>query len=199
VIGAAGGLILIPIFIVFQTPMVLAAPLAYAAVVGAWFLPGAIAQGLLRRGGAAALTMLIAGLVCVPFTPYGFSAVASTLMVGLLQEVPFVFTLWRYWAKWLVYLWAVIVGVCYAVFLWYGTQAPADLGYVEQGSVEDTAAGGLSVEVLWIMIPIVVASAVLFTFIGHTIANAIARTGVARGLQPPANRLKKTAPPVAAE
>ncbi|MGO1539251.1 MAG: ECF transporter S component [Leucobacter sp.] len=168
VIGVGGGLLLMPVFIIFSAAAVAAAPIVYAVVVGVWFLPGALAQNLLRRGGAALLTMLIAGLVSVPFTPYGWAAVASTLTVGVLQEVPFVFTLWRYWKAWLVYLWALVIGVAYAYLLW-GTYG----------------AGILPDWMLAVMMPVVVVSALLFTWLGRYLAGRVARTGVARGLQPP--------------
>lgn len=178
VIGVAGGLLLMPVFIIFSAAAVAAAPIVYAVVVGIWFLPGALSQNLLRRGGAAALTMLIAGLVSVPFTPYGWAAVASTLTVGVLQEIPFAFTLWRYWKAWLVYLWAFIVGVAYSYLLW-GTYG----------------AGILPDWMLAVMMPVVAASSLFFTWLGRYLADRVARTGVARGLQPAVVRRssKKTA------
>jgi len=173
-LGVAGGLVLMPVFIVFSAAAVAAAPIVYAIVVGIWFLPGALAQSLLRRGGAAALTMLVAGLVCVPFTPYGWSAVASTLTVGVLQELPFLVTLYRYWKAWLVYLWALLVGVAYSFLLWssYG-------------------AGVLPDWMLAVMTPVVGVSALFFTWLGRFLGNRVARTGVARGLQPPEVRTSR--------
>ncbi len=181
VIGVAGGLALMPVFLIFSAAAVAAAPIVYAVVVGVWFLPGALSQNLLRRGGAAALTMLVAGLVCVPFTPYGWSAVASTLTVGVLQEIPFLVTLYRYWKAWLVYAWALLVGVAYSFLLWstYG-------------------AGILPDWMLAVMTPLVAVSAVFFTWLGRFLADRVARTGAARGLQPPEIRRRSTAATAAA-
>lgn len=176
VIGVAGGLVLMPVFIIFSAAATLAAPLVYSAVVGIWFLPGALAQNLLRRGGAALLTTLVAGLVCVPFTPWGWTAVASTLTVGVLQEIPFLVTLYRYWKAWLVYAWALLVGLVYAIPLWisYGAVVLADW-------------------MALVMFPLVGISALFFTWLGRLLANRVARTGVARGLQPPEVRRSQRA------
>lgn len=177
VLGVAGGIVLMPVFIVFSAAAVAAAPIVYSAVVGVWFLPGALAQTLIRRPGAAAITLLFAGLVCVPFTPWGWSTVASTATIGVLQEVPFLITRYRYWKAWLMYVWAVVVGAVYSLPLWssYG-------------------AGVLPDWMLAVMIPMVAASALFFTWLGRLLAHRVAKTGVARGLHPPSRPVFRSEP-----
>lgn len=165
-IGVASGILLLPMFAVFSTAVIAVAPIGYAALLGTWFFGGVLIQSLTHRPGVALITTLIAGLVTAPFSPYGFSAVASTVTVGVAQELPFLATLYRRWPAWLFYAANGIVGVLYA--------------FPAQRLLAADAAEGVRLAIY----PIAGASAVLFTWLARLIAVRLDRTGVTRGLRP---------------
>ena len=66
---------------------------------------------LLRRPLVGLLVGLLAGLVIVPFSGYGFGSVATNLWWAAFTELPFLFVIWRYWGTWMHYVGAVVVGV----------------------------------------------------------------------------------------
>src|SRR5690606_2338875 len=79
-------------------------------IVGVHVFPGVIAQSLFRRGGVAFITATLTGLACAPFSPLGIGTIAPYIFVGLLQEIPFAISLYRYWQGWIYYLTAAIAG-----------------------------------------------------------------------------------------
>lgn len=76
-------------------------PVAYGATIGVYFIPGALAQALFRRPWVGLLTSAVSGLVAVPLQAIGFGALAIALVIGLLQELPFLVTRYRRWRWWL--------------------------------------------------------------------------------------------------
>ncbi|MGO1507602.1 MAG: ECF transporter S component [Microbacteriaceae bacterium] len=164
-IGVASGILLLPILGVFSTAVVAAAPLAYAALIGTWFFGGVLIQTITHRPGVALITSFIAGLVIAPLTPYGFSTVASTVTVGVIQELPFLATLYRKWPSWLFYVTNGAVGVLYA--------------FPAQRLLDVAAHEGVRLA----MYPIAGGSAVLFTWIARLVAHRLDKTGVTRGLR----------------
>ncbi|WP_353807766.1 ECF transporter S component [Agromyces sp. SYSU T00194] len=167
-IGAAGGLLLIPVNNA-AAALAKVVPLAYAAGVGLYLLPFVIALALLRRPGVGVLTALIAGLVNVPFTPYGFSAVVTCVMIGVALEIPFLLSLYRYWRPWVFYVGA---GAFAAL---YSTVSLRSLGVID-----------FAPAVQVVFVALLVASAVAGTWLGRLIAGRLERTGVVRGLARPA-------------
>lgn len=172
-IGVAAGILLLPIFSFFSTAAIAVAPLGYTALLGVWFFGGALIQSLTHRPGVALITSFIAGLVVAPFTPYGFSTIASTVTVGLIQELPFLATAYRKWPTWLFYVGNGVIGVLYA--------------FPAQRLLAADAADWVRLAIY----PIAGASALLFTWLARTIAKRLERTGVTRGLKP-APRTKET-------
>jgi energy-coupling factor transport system substrate-specific component len=165
-IGAAGGILLVP---TNHLAAVLApiAPIAYGALVGVWMLPVVIALALIRRPLAGILTSLIAGLINIPLTPYGASAVVTTLMVGVAMEIFLALGLYRVWATWLFQLAALLLGSLYAWSAW--------------------AAFGLATVPAWaqvLFVVVLLASVCGFTALGIVVARRLERAGVARGLAP---------------
>lgn len=116
-LGVAGGVLLAPANWI-STVLFLGVPFASVALAGLWLLPSVIALRLLRRPAVGLLVGLLAGLVIVPFSGYGFSSVATNLWWAAFTELPFLFVLWRYWGTWLHYLGAAIVGIVYPVLAW---------------------------------------------------------------------------------
>ncbi|GAB3595498.1 ECF transporter S component [Microbacterium tumbae] len=165
-IGVAAGILLLPIFGFFSAAAIAAAPLAYTALLGAWFAGGVLIQSITHRPGVALLTTFIAGLVIGPFTPYGFSTVLSTVTVGFCQELPFLATLYRKWPAWLFYVANGVIGFAYA----FPAQALLATGTAE----------GVRLAIY----PIAAASAVLFTWIARVVAKRLEGTGATRGLKP---------------
>lgn len=116
-LGVAGAVLLAPMN---WASTILTGPLPFLgmALAGLWLLPSVIALRLLRRPLVGLLVGLIAGLVLVPFSGYGFGSVATNVWWAAFTELPFLFVLWRYWGTWMHYLGAVIVGIVYPISAW---------------------------------------------------------------------------------
>ena len=115
--GVAGGLLLAPANWI-STILFPGLPFVSVALAGLWLLPSVIALRLLRRPLVGLLVGLLAGLVIVPFSGYGFGSVATNLWWAAFTELPFLFVIWRYWGTWLHYVGAVVVGVVYPLLAW---------------------------------------------------------------------------------
>ncbi|WP_229068264.1 ECF transporter S component [Actinoplanes sp. DH11] len=164
-IGAATGVLLLPAnFASFAISA--AVPLAYAAMVGVWLIGPVVALAVLRRPGAALLTMLIAGIINIP-TPAGPSAIVTNLMVGVAMELGFLVTRYRIWRPWLFYVTALVFEVVYAASAY---------AYF---NIDDMAAAGKT-----FFFALMAVSAVGFTWLGLLIAGRVTATGVARGIAP---------------
>ena len=116
-LGVAGGLLLAPANWV-STILFPGLPFVSVALAGLWLMPSVIALRLLRRPLVGLLVGLLAGLVIVPFSGYGFASVATNLWWAAFTELPFLFVLWRYWGTWMHYIGAAVVGVVYPVLAW---------------------------------------------------------------------------------
>ncbi|WP_051662269.1 MULTISPECIES: ECF transporter S component [unclassified Microbacterium] len=116
-LGVAGAVLLAPMN---WLSTLLTGPLPFVgmALAGLWLLPSVIALRLLRRPLVGLLVALIAGLVLVPFSGYGFGSVLTNLWWAAFTELPFLFVLWRYWGTWMHYVGAVAVGIVYPISAW---------------------------------------------------------------------------------
>jgi len=116
-LGVAGAVLLAPMN---WAATILTGPLPFLgmALAGLWLLPSVIALRLLRRPLVGLLVGLIAGLVLVPFSGYGFGSVATNLWWAAFTELPFLFVLWRFWGTWMHYVGAVVVALVYPVLAW---------------------------------------------------------------------------------
>ncbi|MFS0895218.1 ECF transporter S component [Microbacterium sp. 179-I 3D3 NHS] len=169
-LGVAGGLLLAPANWV-STILFAGLPFVSVALAGLWLLPSVIALRLLRRPLVGLLVGLLAGLVIVPFSGYGFGSVATNLWWAAFTELPFLFVIWRYWGTWLHYLGAVIVGVVYPLLAW----ASFDLG-------------SMTVGVRLAFFALTLASCVGATALGILIADRLRRAGVGARRQKQARR-----------
>lgn len=122
-LGVAGGILLAPANWI-STILFPGLPFVSVGLAGLWLLPSVVALRLLRRPLVGLLVGLLAGLVIVPFSGYGFGSVATNLWWAAFTELPFLFVLWRYWGTWMHYVGAVVVSVVYPVMAW----ASFDLG-----------------------------------------------------------------------
>ncbi|GAB3615452.1 hypothetical protein GCM10027416_00090 [Okibacterium endophyticum] len=165
-IGVAGGLVFIGssyIDILIASTL----PVVYGVLVGVYFLPGVIAQSLLRRGGVAVLSGFVAGLVSGTFTPpLFFVYLATGVGVGVLQEVPFLIGRYRYWKPWVFYLTAVIAGALFGGGVMYAMGFEKHTGWFAA-----------------VYFGLFALSPLLFTWLGRVVAHNLDKTGVARGLQ----------------
>lgn len=116
-LGVAGAVLLAPMNWL-STALTGPLPFVGMALAGLWLLPSVIALRLLRRPLVGLLVALIAGLVLVPFSGYGFSSVLTNLWWAAFTELPFLFVLWRYWVTWMHYVGAVAVGLVYPISAW---------------------------------------------------------------------------------
>lgn len=143
------------------------APMLYGLLIGLYFLPGVIAQSVLRRGGVAMITGTIAGLTASAFDPMHLPQhIGTSLLIGALQELPFAVRRYRYWQAWVYYLAAGIAGLLFA-----------GVAFVVVAPQGHGVALSILYLALWFAAPVIV------TWIGRLIARGIDRTGVARGVQ----------------
>lgn len=159
-LGVAGGALLAPANWL-STILFPGLPFVSVGLAGLWLLPSVIALRLLRRPLVGLLVGLLAGLVIVPFSGYGFSSVATNLWWAAFTELPFLFVLWRYWGTWLHYLGAAIVGIVYPLLAW----ASFNLGSFE-----------LSLQITFFAVTL--ASCLGATALGILIADRLRRAGV---------------------
>jgi energy-coupling factor transport system substrate-specific component len=164
-IGVAGGLVFALNAWIGGTIAALA-PLFYGFTIGVYFVPGVVAQYVIRRGGVAVLTAGIAGLVTAPLQPLGFWATIIAIAIGAFQELPFLVTRYRRWSTWLFLVGGVIAGVVCAVGM-YRTLAKDSL---------DAASGAVLMSGYFV-------APVVFTALAVLLGAALVRTGVARGLR----------------
>lgn len=166
-IGAATGVLLIPAYFV-SFAISAAVPLAYAAMAGVWFLGPVVALAVLRRPGAAVLTMLLAGIINIA-SPAGPSAIVTNLMVGAALELGFLVTRYRIWRPWLFYVMGALFQVYYAISAY---------AYFNIDDMAFAAQVGFFVLLL--------ASTLIFIRIGLVVARRLTAAGVARGIAPAA-------------
>ncbi|MEU4690281.1 ECF transporter S component [Actinoplanes sp. NPDC023714] len=164
-IGAATGVLLLPANFV-AAAISAAVPLLYAAMVGVWLVGPVVALAVLRRPGAALITMLIAGIINIP-TPAGPAAIVTNLMVGGAMELGFLVTRYRIWKPWLFYVTAVVFESFYA-FSAYSFFNIGDMALAAQ----------------IVFFGLMAVSAVVFIALGLLIARRLEATGVARGIAP---------------
>lgn len=177
-IGVAGAIVCLPT-IYLSLGLLGIAPPFYGFIVGVHVFPGVIAQSLFRRGGIAFLTAALTGIACAPFSPLGVATIAPYLLVGVLQEVPFAVTLYRYWRGWVYYAAAVIGGVVIGVIVFVALAAehsPLWVQLVQSGAF--------------------IVSLVVFTAIGRAVAAGLQRAGVGRGIALPVDRRRRRVPAV---
>ena len=122
-----------------------------------------VALRLLQRPLVGLVVALIAGLVLVPFSGYGFTSVATNLWWAAFTELPFLFVLWRYWGTWMHDVGALVVAVVYPISAWT---------YFDLGAFP-----------LWYQatfFAVTLASCVAATTLGILIADRLRRAGVGR-------------------
>ncbi|KLN35345.1 ECF transporter S component [Cellulosimicrobium cellulans] len=164
-IGAATGVLLVPANFV-AAALASTVPVLYSAMLGLWIVGPVLALALVRRPGAAVLTMLVAGVISSA-SPLGASSILTCLMVGAALEVAFLVTLYRVWAPWLFY---VATFVFSALYTWSAFVA------------FDAASMASVVQVL--IVALMMASSLVGTWAGLLLARRLERAGVARGLAP---------------
>lgn len=161
-LGVAGGLLLAPANWL-STVLFAAVPFASVAIAGLWLLPSVIALRMLRRPLVGIIVGLIAGLVIIPFSGYGFTSILTNLWWAFFAELPFLLVFWRRWNTWLHYAGAAVVGIAYPALAW----ASFDLGAFP----------------LWGQIAffaLTLASCAAGTALGILIADQLRRAGVGR-------------------
>lgn len=142
-------------------------PLLYGAMLGVHFLPGVIAQSLLRLPLVALITNMLAALVGLAFAPHLAAAFLGTaLLVGVLQELVFVIFRYRRWDAFLFYIPPILGGLAFGLLVWTTFDADRFTPVMQV-----------------IYLSLFFISPILFTIIGRAIAAALARAGVSRGTQ----------------
>ena len=168
-LGVALGIVLVPanlLTVAFMT----AAPLLVLALMGAWLLPPFTALALLHRPGVGLLTSVIAGLVTVPLTPFGWMGLFQGVMWGVLCEIPFALTRYRRWPTTLFLGTGLVIAVIGLIptYTTYGLDQMAPLPLI-------------------LAVVLTIASCVVAAWVSVLIARALGRTGIA-----PAPRTRAT-------
>ncbi|MBD8079697.1 ECF transporter S component [Cellulosimicrobium arenosum] len=173
-IGAATGVLLVPANFV-SAALASTVPVLYSAMVGLWIIGPVLALALVRRPGAAVLTMLVAGVISSA-SPLGASSILTCLMIGAALELVFLVTLYRVWSPWLFCTGTFVFA---ALYTWSAFVA------------FDAAAMATVVQVL--IVVLMMGSALAGAWLGLLLARRLEKAGVARGLAPARTR---TAAPV---
>ena len=98
VIGIVFSLVLSGAMNLSTVLMATTTPLVGSMLVMPFFaLAGVIAPYIVRRPGAAFISEMVAGLVMIPFTPYGFTVLVGRFTEGVLYESAFLATRYRRW------------------------------------------------------------------------------------------------------
>ncbi|MEZ3159759.1 ECF transporter S component [Microbacterium sp. BWT-B31] len=132
-IGVAGAIVVTPSAWLARGLWV-AAPMLYGLAVVPYVIPGVIAQSLVRRGGAALLVGVVAGVVAIPFTG-GIGTLTLLLFVAVFQELTYLITRWRRWTTALAYLAAAVLTVAYAAYWAVTLNAEVFPGWVKAGAI----------------------------------------------------------------
>ena len=106
-IGVAGGVLLWGAA-ALSTVLFGIFPFVSVAIAGLWLLPATVALRLLHRPLAGILVGLISGLVAFPY-------LATSLWWAFFAEVAFLVVAYRFWATWLHYAGALVVGILYPI------------------------------------------------------------------------------------
>ncbi|MAG35717.1 MAG: thiamine permease [Dehalococcoidia bacterium] len=137
-------------------------PLGAAFANGFWMIGGVIIAYIVRRPGAALTGELLAALVSLPFSPWGWTVLISGLVQGLGAEVGFAAFRWRN------YSWPVLMlaGALAALGGWVQEYLPYEYGALE----------------VWMQVATVafrmLGGAVLAGLLTKGIVDALAATGV---------------------
>ncbi len=163
-IGVACGLLLMP-FGPLHAGIITGAPFIYAAMLGLYLLPGAIAQRLLQLPGTAIIAAAFTGVVDMlnPLQTGGPRSLLYISLFGLLQELAYlVFTRFKSWPKWPAWVGAAAVSlICATAFSF----------------LFDMSRFGIwAVIVSLVLAPVVY---IVITMIAQAIADSLRRAGVA--------------------
>lgn len=140
-------------------------PLLYGAMLGVYFLPGVIAQSLLRMPLVALITNMLSALVGLAFAPHLAAAFLGTaLLIGVLQELIFVIVRYRRWDTILFYIPPILGGLAFGLVVW---------------TTFDAARFTPVMQVIYLSLFFI--SPLGFTVIGRAVAKALVKAGVSRG------------------
>lgn len=141
-------------------------PFLYGLTIGLYFVPGALAQALIQRGGVGLLTTAFAGLAASPFQPLFFGAFLISLAIGALQEIPFLTGRYRHWRTWIFLVGSIVSGLimCGASIRLLDGEQTSLLGQI-------------------VIIGATAVSPPLFTMLAVWLSRSLARAGVGRDLR----------------
>lgn len=161
-LGAAVGVLLIP-FNFAQDALIAVAPPLGTAIYGLWGISSLVPLAVLRKPGTGVIGGAAAGIVTI-ISPWGVFMVVMMLMWGVLMELPFLFTWYKFWG-WKMFTIAGLITA--AVNCWWS------YGWLNMSSMATgTAVGVIVVQTL---------SFVLCSLASLWIAQKLAELGVNGG------------------
>ncbi|MET7640816.1 ECF transporter S component [Streptomyces sp. NPDC005438] len=148
-----------------------AGPIAALAIVGAYCFAPALGLAVLRRPGTGILTGLVAGLVQVPVTPFGWQMILTALIWALPLELVFLVTRYRLWGTSFFVVAGAIACALAAV-----TSVPA------------YQLGDFAVPVVVLALAVQPLSGAVATLLAKLLSDRLARAGVGPNLRPVEHR-----------
>jgi energy-coupling factor transport system substrate-specific component len=133
---------------------------------GIYFLPGIMIPYIVRKPGAAVIGSVLAGLVELMFTQWGLPAIIYSLLQGLGAEIVFAAFGWKNY-KLLTLMVASLVSMLFGYAFEYWQYSFGELA--------------VSVRVIYLLLRIP-SALILAGWLGKALADALARTGVLRGM-----------------
>lgn len=161
-IGVAGSLVVVPLTYL-QVFAGIAHVYLVAATLGLWFLQCVVPLIVVRKPGASLIACLAMGVVSAATTPFGVAAIGALIMEGLLIELPFMVTLYRWWTR------TQFVASAMLFSALMGTMAPRAVGV-------DSPTTPMSL----ISFAVALASSLVFLVLGFAVAKGLRSRGVTR-------------------
>lgn len=123
-------------------------PLFASLWYGLYTWPAIMVAYLMRRKGSALFTMLIVGLVQIPFTPSGFMIIILQLIIGLPVELLFLITGYKNFKWWFIMIVGAVgvippITISFIMFGFQNLDPLLQVAYYAGGMISGALIGGL--------------------------------------------------------
>jgi energy-coupling factor transport system substrate-specific component len=148
-LGVTLGVALVPVLYASLPMQAALGPLYQVLVAGLFSVPGLVALYVTRRPGAALVNGLFVGLVQVPLTPFGWTALIGSLVAGASCELPFLLTRYRRFGPSMLLVSGTVAALCnlalfYVPLGYLNLAVPVQLALVAGFALSGALIGGLS-------------------------------------------------------
>jgi len=152
-IGVVIGAALIPVIYAGLPLRSVLGPARDVVYTPLFFVPGLMALYVTRRPGAAVVNGLFVGLVQVPLTPFGWTALIGSLVAGASCELPFLLTRYRRFGPSMLLVSGTVAALCnlalfYVPLGYLNLAVPVQLALVAGFALSGALIGGLPAKLL---------------------------------------------------